>query len=482
MIRERVAELLEIKYHSRILVFDCDRFSRLYEYADLLEDSGFTIYEYSDAISFRIVFEEKIKADPSKVVVICRSDTYVPFDIRRDFFEVKIALDELFPKFSARAIAAYPKDLDIIGFAYGEYYGPNLDSEKTTFAYISDVVFEEAVVRRYIDVKIADTRSLLSTATTYRDWAWIAKCKASIEYYSALVIIESDIDFIDEAFESFVMSGYGGLSSEMSSGAPPILPKALNMITSGTPKVALIVMDGMALFDYEVLSRSWIGIEHYYAASFALIPTVTAISRQSLLSGKFPIELEDSFSLSHESKEFIDAAIRLGYEKNQIEYLRGEDAEVSVTAKFVSIIVNEIDDTVHEQRNGRVGMLRDEEYYAESGKLQSLIRRLVRSGFAVYIMSDHGNTPCTGVGQLRVGIETETKSRRMIVLKDFADISPKIEEYMLEYPGTYLNKDYKYYVCRNGISFDDKGKKVMTHGGISIDEVIVPFIKIKAVE
>ena len=46
----------------------------------------------------------------------------------------------------------------------------------------------------------------------------------------------------------------------------------------------------------------------------------------------------------------------------------------------------------------------------------------------------------------------------------------------------YLNKVFDYLICDVGDSFDAKGEEVMTHGGISIDEVIVPFIKIKAVK
>ena len=34
----------------------------------------------------------------------------------------------------------------------------------------------------------------------------------------------------------------------------------------------------------------------------------------------------------------------------------------------------------------------------------------------------------------------------------------------------------------SGESFDAKGDEVMSHGGITIDEVIIPFIKIKAVD
>ena len=37
-------------------------------------------------------------------------------------------------------------------------------------------------------------------------------------------------------------------------------------------------------------------------------------------------------------------------------------------------------------------------------------------------------------------------------------------------------------ICNIGKSFDAKGTEVMTHGGITLDEVIVPFIRIKAVD
>ena len=43
-------------------------------------------------------------------------------------------------------------------------------------------------------------------------------------------------------------------------------------------------------------------------------------------------------------------------------------------------------------------------------------------------------------------------------------------------------KEYDYLICDVGDSFDAKGDDVMTHGGITLDEVVVPFIKIKAVQ
>ena len=71
----------------------------------------------------------------------------------------------------------------------------------------------------------------------------------------------------------------------------------------------------------------------------------------------------------------------------------------------------------------------------------------------------------------------------MVALKDFADKDGLIEKYgLIEYPKYYLPKEYDYLICDVGDSFDAKGDDVMTHGGITLDEVVVPFIKIKAVQ
>ena len=71
----------------------------------------------------------------------------------------------------------------------------------------------------------------------------------------------------------------------------------------------------------------------------------------------------------------------------------------------------------------------------------------------------------------------------MIVLKDYADQDKLKEKYsLIEFPKYYLNKELDYLICENGESFDAKGARVMSHGGITLDEVVVPFIEIKAVD
>lgn len=150
--------------------------------------------------------------------------------------------------------------------------------------------------------------------------------------------------------------------------------------------------------------------------------------------------------------------------------------------KCGAVIINDVDDMVHGQQQGRIGMFNDISVLAKQGQLASLTKRLLNAGYDVYITADHGNTPCVGMGKLmKTGVEIETKSRRMLVLKDFADKDKLLEQYsLIDYPKYYLSKEFDYLICGVGCSFDAKGEAVMSHGGITIDEVGITPIPCRA--
>ena len=240
-------------------------------------------------------------------------------------------------------------------------------------------------------------------------------------------------------------------------------------------------MDGMSEFDWNIISESFGGIEYEQSAMFAMIPSTTSISRQCLLSGKFPSQLWEPWIQSKEKAEFTACAKALGYTDSQIGYARGYDAEFNAFVKCGAVIINDVDDLVHAQPQGRLGMYNDISVLANEKKLRHLVERLLSNGFDVYITADHGNTQCTGIGKyVGAGVDIETKSHRMLVLKDFADKGKLKDRFgLVEYPKYYLPKEYEYLICDAGTSLDVSGEQVMTHGGMTIDEVVVPFIKIK---
>ena len=243
-------------------------------------------------------------------------------------------------------------------------------------------------------------------------------------------------------------------------------------------------MDGMSEFDWQILSQGMTELKYNKTSIMAMIPTTTSISRQCLLSDKYPVQLIEPWKQTKERQEFVSCAKSLGYNEQQIGYERGYDVDFGNSVKCAAIIINDIDDIVHAQLRGRVGMYNDVKSIAEASKLTELVKKLLLKGFDVYISADHGNTPCTGIGSPRKnGVEIETKSRRMIIVNKIADKESLIKGYgLIDYPKYYLNKEYDYLICNVGESFDIKDKKVISHGGITIDEVIVPFITFKAVE
>lgn len=282
----------------------------------------------------------------------------------------------------------------------------------------------------------------------------------------------------------YILSQYGKLSTTMDREGPVLVSKTMEFMHEHSKKFIIIVMDGMSEFDWRILSKSFSGVHYQQTAAFAMIPTVTSVSRQCLLSNKYPRELVNPWSQSKEKQEFIDCAKNMGFADTQISYQRGYDADFGSLIRCGAVIINDIDDLVHGQKQGRIGMFNDVGVMAKQQKLVDMTRRFLSAGFDVYITADHGNTTRRGMGKLMSsGVETETKSRCMLVLKGFADKDSTREKYgLLEFPKTYLPKEYDYLICDVGDSFDAKGEDVMSHGGISIDECVVPFIKIKAVE
>lgn len=481
---ERFRELCGTAYEKRILLTDADGFSSVFDYISVLKQSGFSVADYDDEVFFRVVYERDIRDSKGKFAVI-HHDGYIPFDIRMAFRRIEVGYSSFFPNLSTDVIRNYPNDLEIILFACDDLYDDLSSDNSGTRRFIEEKVFSQTTVKRYGQQKLAELIHRAEEKPSAADWIGIAEDRAQLEMYLRKAGLSMDTTPLDEAFREFIFLDYPKLSSAPDVEFPWMLPKVLDYImtrrTAGQ-KTALLLVDGMSMVDYDVMRQHWTGIHRKEKASFAMIPTTTAISRQSLFSGKYPQQLSDPFSLKNEEKQFYAALAEYGYDKKEVLFTRGYQPEISAKIKFAAIILNDIDEFVHGQMQSRIGMYNDVNLYGKTQKLQNLIRQLIRSGFRVYITADHGNTPATGRGKLKnMGVETESRSSRMVVREEFAeDLSD--DDRLIRYPGYYLNKSYQYYICENGVALETNDADVVAHGGISIDEVIVPFIEITGVD
>lgn len=485
MFADLLYEKSSAAYEKHVLLIEEDALEDKTEYCAYFAGKGFRIIRYENDLVYRVKHEEAVRAGDSKILMLASSGVYIPYDVQKCFRVFKVSLAKLFPKLNASVVKRTPElNYDLLCMAYKKNFS-DLTAAEDTKEFLEEIVYGKSNIREYVKLLCKQLNTAVVQAKNYKDWFAIAGLKAEIHVLSEQYRIPVDVEEANYSFVDFVLKGFGKLSVEMNPSAPVLVSRTMEYIADHSKKFVFIVMDGMSEFDWRIISKSFAGIHYEKGQSMAMIPTVTSISRQCLLSNKFPRELENPWSQSKEKKEFIECAKSLGFTEAQIGYERGYDADFGAAVKCGAIIINDVDDMVHGQLQGRLGMYNDIKVLADQHRLVDTVKRMLAQGFDVYISADHGNTPCTGMGKLmKTGVETETKSRRTIVLKDFAKKDSLFEKYenLIEYPGYYLDKQFDYLICGVEESFDAKGDEVMSHGGITIDEVIVPFIKIKAVD
>lgn len=471
-------------YINKLLLVDQDGLFERTGLFSAYSAHGFEVVNYWDDLTFRIEYQDMLASVDDKLVVIVKSEDYVPYDMIKRLRMYELSLRGLFPRLNEHVLKDCSEtDLDLLSDAYPKNFD-DLRDELKTEQYFRNTVYAKGNVERYVRGCLEELLTNARQVGSYKQWFRIAEEKARLDLLAVQHELEIDSSEINALFQAYVLQQFGKLSQNIDPESPVLVSRAMDYMHSRSDKFVIVIMDGMSEFDWRLFSESFSGIQYEKSSAFAMIPSTTSISRQCLLSNKYPSQLTEPWKQNKEKAEFVACARSLGYSDTQIGYERGYEAEFDSFVRCGAVIINDVDNMVHAQTQGRVGMYHDINLLAKQHKLRDLVNRLLEKGFDVYISADHGNTACIGLGRMMgSGVETETKSHKMVVLKDFADKDALIQKYgLIEYPKYYLPKEFDYLICNVGESLDLKGEQVMTHGGMSIDEVIVPFVKIKAGE
>lgn len=305
---------------------------------------------------------------------------------------------------------------------------------------------------------------------------------------------KENVAFANDAFEKWMGSKYQDLSTL------PLLPKPkmLHQVPwyieqKLRDKAALIVMDGMSYTQWyqikEVLSEdNWKFAE---SGTFSWVPTITPVARQAIFSGKVPREYGDSISSTNkEGKLWRDFWIKHGFQEQAIAYQKSlglnefkKDTFPFVTSPFIKIyggVIDVIDKFMHGAKQGNRTMISELDNWLNTGYLQEFLGLLVSEGFDIYLTSDHGNIESQGRGRINQGVTVESANQRLRIYKSESIRKSTAETFSdtLIWDNINLPDDYHVLLARNNDAFVPINDKIITHGGIHIEEVIVPFVKI----
>ena len=307
----------------------------------------------------------------------------------------------------------------------------------------------------------------------------------------------------DERLQAWIAAGhYADLILQPAIKGPVMVhhvPRFLRQRRSaGEAKVALLVFDGLA-FD------QWVRIREHLIANqqpltfdestaFAWLPTVTSVSRQALFSGLRPREFDDS--IDHTNKEETlwkaywqnEAGIApndVMYRRalHQVEQLDAIETEIaSRRPKALGLVIDEVDERLHRERSKEdvalwIGR------WLDTGFVERLFAFLLGEGFSIYVTADHGNVDAVGIGRPNQGVIAETRGERVRVYRS----EPLRAESAAAYPGTLaldiagLPVNFKPLFAGRRSAFVPVGDQVVVHGGVSVEELIVPFVRVSNV-
>lgn len=304
---------------------------------------------------------------------------------------------------------------------------------------------------------------------------------------------------VDAGFAAWILKRYAGLVN-----LPPVPPVMLHHLPrflarqvgdDRLAKIALIVVDGLAMDQWLVvrtaLASRQPGFRFREQAVFAWIPSLTSVSRQAAFAGKAPIFFPNSIQTTDKepalwSQFWADQ----GFTPNEVVYIKGlgdgsleslSEALSHPKARIAGLVVDKVDKIMHGMEMGTAGMHNQVCRWAKQPFMSTLLDLLLDRGFRVYLTSDHGNIEAEGCGRPAEGAVADLRGERVRIYPD-ASLRGKVKERFpaaLEWGPVGLPEDYLALLAPARQAFVQEKQRTVCHGGISVEELIVPLVQIE---
>ncbi len=148
-------------------------------------------------------------------------------------------------------------------------------------------------------------------------------------------------------------------------------------------------------------------------------------------------------------------------------------------ATAYGVVVNAVDDLMHtSELFGDAQLLANLDVWVENGFLADLVARASAAGIETWITADHGNLECIGSGSIAEGVAIESSGKRLLrypnrTLRDASAAEGVVWD---DIPGLPSTAEPLLFAA--GRSAFTNNAVSISHGGLSLDEVIVPLARV----
>ena len=303
----------------------------------------------------------------------------LPFDHQ----DIKVYIDNLFLEGKLTPVEAKDVEVDAGSWVRSGIATSGTDNDALRISRLFDLVEKElpTAEARYTD--------WTAFALKWAELSSLVHCGNSTEYQTRLREIG---DALNSTFAGWLTDHYSSLIN-----LPPTNPAMLHHVPrrlardiedSGSSRAALIVVDGLALDQWvtirQLLQKQDANLVMRESATFAWIPTLTSVSRQSIFSGKPPLYFPSSInSTNSEEKLWKQFWEGHGLSRLDVAYQRGlgdgDAAGVLDSAihpgktKVVGLVVDKVDKIMHGMQLGAAGMHNQIRQWCQGGFLAALV-------------------------------------------------------------------------------------------------------------
>ncbi len=291
----------------------------------------------------------------------------------------------------------------------------------------------------------------------------------------------AQINKANVVFQNALQASYHQTKNSSAVKKPRIVSKILDYLNFNfrENKIALIVVDGMALWQYELLKSKLPGIKHEEII-YSWLPSITQLSRQAIFRGDTP-QTDYRQGPASEEKLWKTYWKEKGCHEFEIAYQheKTDFSNIDSVSKL-AIVLKDLDDKMHSSTD-YADLLMLTNNWIERSKIAQIVDELISKGFTVFITSDHGNIQAKGwrglQGREKLGTnKSGSRSERHIeysekwLSDEFMANNPEMgDSVIMEEQAIYFKTD---------LSFSNK-ESLVTHGGAHLLEVLIPFVEIR---
>ena len=293
---------------------------------------------------------------------------------------------------------------------------------------------------------------------------------------------------ITEDFKDFICNKYDELFYETYHNGPVLVSQVMPYLAGKNyDKVALLCFDGMGFQEWYLIKDylTGQGIKDFKeSAIYALVPTLTWASRTALFSGQGKVP---GSSAVNGKKAFTQQIAgnwpqgnskKIGWFVNTDQRWHTEYLEYD----YLGLVLNVVDEHAHSailMTGSKQRMQASLGQFLQETEITTIFSYLLDENYHIFISSDHGTVWCQGNGYRSEKHLAEDRARRSLLFsndllaKDFAQ-GKDVQVYV----NPSLLQDRVLVLPQGRDMFANAGEMAISHGGIHIEEVLIPFVEV----